>query len=111
LFTFKPFRTRWLFRDKAGQVTEQPVSGDLIISPAGALLSAAEMGMGVALLPNYLTDSLVAGGRLVHSLTEWDVAATTFDTGAWLVYPSRNHLPAKTRAMIDFLRENLQRYR
>jgi DNA-binding transcriptional LysR family regulator len=107
LFTIRPFRSRWLFRDAAGTVHEQPVAGDVAVSPAGAILDAALAGMGVALLPDYLTDPRIAEGRLAHLLPQWDVAATTFDTGAWLVYPSRAFVPAKTRAMIDFLREHL----
>lgn len=108
LFPFKPFRTRWLFRDDHGDVTEVPVSGDIVISPAGAILEAARMGLGLALLPNYLTDNDFASGRLCHVLPNFQVTATSFDTGAWLVYPSRSYLPAKTRAMIDFLRANLK---
>jgi DNA-binding transcriptional LysR family regulator len=108
LFTIRPFRTRWLFRNGAG-TREIPVTGDITISPAGAILDAALAGLGVALLPNYLTDPHIASGRLVRLLTPWEVTATSFDTGAWLVYPSRSFLPAKTRAMIDFLTAALPR--
>jgi DNA-binding transcriptional LysR family regulator len=107
LFSIRPFRSRWIFRDTTGRLTEIPVRGDLVISPAGAILDAALAGLGVALLPNYLTDPEIATGRLTRLLTPWDVTATSFDTGAWLVYPSRSFLPAKTRAMIDFLRAAL----
>jgi DNA-binding transcriptional LysR family regulator len=37
----------------------------------------------------------------------WDVTATRFDTAAWLIYPSRSFLPAKVRAMIEFLRRSV----
>ena len=70
--------------------------------------SVKRLGMGVALLPNYLVDGDIAAGRLAHLLRDWDVTATSFDTGAWPVYPSRSCLPAKTRAMIDFLRARLR---
>jgi DNA-binding transcriptional LysR family regulator len=36
------------------------------------------------------------------------VAAISFDTGAWLVYPSRAFLPNKVRVAIDFLRRELR---
>jgi DNA-binding transcriptional LysR family regulator len=108
LFPFRPFRSNWIFRDAQGRTTEVDVRGDLVLSPAGAILEAARMGLGIALLPNYLTDPDVAAGRLRRLLPEFDVTATTFETGAWLVYPSRAYLPAKTRAMIDFLRANLR---
>ncbi len=108
LFTIRPFRTRWIFRDTSG-TKEVPVTGDIVISPAGAILDAALAGLGVALLPNYLTDPHIARGRLARLLTPWEVTATSFDTGAWLVYPSWSFLPAKTRAMIDFLKATLPR--
>jgi DNA-binding transcriptional LysR family regulator len=108
LFTIRLFQTRWLFRDGTG-TREVPVKGDLTISPAGAILDAALAGLGVALLPNYLTDPMILAGRLTRCLTPWEVTATTFDTGAWAVYPSRSFLPAKTRAMIDFLAAALPR--
>jgi DNA-binding transcriptional LysR family regulator len=107
MFTLRPFRTRWLFRDTAGGVGEQPVRGDIVLSPAGTLREAAIAGMGPALLPDWLVDGDIAAGRLVRCLSAWDATATTFDTGAWLVYPSRSFLPAKVRAMIDYLRETL----
>lgn len=108
LFTIRPFNSRWKFRQKDGAETEVAVQGELTISPAGAILEAARLGLGVALLPNYLTDGEIAAGRLTRLMPEWQVTATSFDTGAWLVYPSRSFLPAKTRAMIDFLRERLK---
>jgi DNA-binding transcriptional LysR family regulator len=108
LFAIRPFRTRWLFRDGTGALTEIPIHGDLVLSPAGSVRDAALADLGVALLPNYLVDEEVAAGRLRHLLPDWQVTATSFDTGAWLVYPSRTFLPAKTRAMIDFLRSHLR---
>jgi DNA-binding transcriptional LysR family regulator len=58
-------------------------------------------------LPGWLVATDVANGRLIHVLNQWDVTATSFDTAAWLVYPSRSYLPGKTRAMIDFLKGNI----
>lgn len=103
LFPFRPYRTRWTFRQGAIH-TEVPVTGDITLSPAGALCDAALAGLGPALLPDWLVDADLRSGTLVRLLPDWDVTATTFDTGAWAVYPSRSFLPAKVRAMIDFLR-------
>ncbi|MCB2128178.1 MAG: LysR family transcriptional regulator [Rhodobacteraceae bacterium] len=105
LFPFRDFRSRWLFRDARGKVVEQPVDGELVLTPALALRGACLAGLGPALLPDWLIGDDVASGRLVRCLPEWEVTATTFDTAAWLVYPSRSYLPAKVRAMIDFLRD------
>lgn len=86
-----------------------PVTGDILISPAGAILDATLAGLGVAPLPNYLTNRLITQGRLTRLFPDREVTATSFATGAWAVYPSRSFLPAKTRAMIDFLSAALPR--
>lgn len=101
------FRDRWLVRDTTGTVTEVPVDGDLLFTSALTLYEAALMGLGPALLPLWLIADDLATGRLVDLLPEHDCAATQFDTSAWMLYPSRAYLPAKTRVAIDFLRERL----
>jgi DNA-binding transcriptional LysR family regulator len=107
LFDIKPFRTRWIFRDAKGHLEEVPVDGDLVLAPAGSLLSAAVDGLGPALLACWLVDPEIAIGRLVNVFPDYAVTATTFDTAAWLVYPSRTYLPNKVRVMIDFLRSRI----
>ncbi|WP_298196350.1 LysR family transcriptional regulator [Novosphingobium sp.] len=109
LFPLAPFRSRWIFRDQAGAMIEQPVDGDIVVSPAGAVLDAVLADLGPALLPDWLIDDHLRAGRLRDSLPDWDVAATSFDTAAWLLYPSRSYLPGKTRAIIDFLKSSIAR--
>ncbi|MES2933186.1 MAG: LysR family transcriptional regulator, partial [Pseudomonadota bacterium] len=41
LFNLRAYRTRWLFRDADGREYSVPIKGDLTLSPAGSLLSAA----------------------------------------------------------------------
>jgi DNA-binding transcriptional LysR family regulator len=107
LFNIKPFRTRWIFRDAKGRQQEVPVDGDLVLAPGGSLLGAALAGLGPALLPCWLAGPEIAAGRLVNIFPAYAVTATTFDTAAWLVYPSRAYLPNKVRVMIDFLRSRI----
>lgn len=107
LFPYRDYRSRWTFRGADGTVTEQNVEGDLILSPAGAIRDAALAGLGPALLPDWLISDDVDQGALQTCITGWNVTATTFDTAAWLIYPSRSFLPAKVRAMIEFLRGSM----
>jgi DNA-binding transcriptional LysR family regulator len=44
---------------------------------------------------------------LVDLFPDHDVATSDFDTAAWLLYPSRTQLPAKSRVFIDFVRSRL----
>lgn len=104
LFPFRDYRSRWLFRQGAGEVMRQPVGGDVLLSPAGAIRDAAVAGLGPALLPDWLIGEDLAQGRLTACIDGWEVTATRFDTAAWLVYPSRSFVPGKVRAMIDYLR-------
>lgn len=106
-FTLPGFRDRWLFRDAAGGVTGVRVDGPLLLSSALAIREAALAGLGPALLADWMIARDLAEGRLVECLPAWRATATSFDTGAWAIYPSRVFLPAKVRVMIDFLREAL----
>ncbi|QBB71698.1 LysR family transcriptional regulator [Pseudolysobacter antarcticus] len=107
MFNLHAFRSRWLFRDSHGAIEEVSVDGDLVLSPAVSLHAAVLEGLGPALLPNWLVDGDIASGALVNVFPTYDVTATTFDTGAWLIYPSRTYLPQKVRVMIDFLKSRL----
>lgn len=69
----------------------------------------ARRGVGTALLGDWLVEDDLARGDLVDLFPHYDVTATEFETAAWLLYPSRRFLPAKTRLVIDFLREKLGR--
>ena len=109
LLALPEYRTRWLFRDASQRVQEVLVQGKLVISPALAVREAARQSHGPALLPNWMIDTDIETGRLVDLFPAYEVAATSFDTGAWLLYPSRSYLPRKVRIMIDFLKAKLAR--
>jgi DNA-binding transcriptional LysR family regulator len=107
LFPLAGFRTRWLFKDKQGAVSEVPVSGRTVISSAIALQHCAIAGMGLALLPNWLIAEDIRTGRLVDVFSDYEVTATDFNTAAWMVYPSRAYVPLKVRVFINYLKESL----
>jgi DNA-binding transcriptional LysR family regulator len=109
-FTLPEFRSRWLFRRRGEEaVDEVPVSGALLFSNALALREAALAGLGPALLADWLIGQDLATGDLLDLFPDHEAAATSFETGAWLLYPSRQHMPARVRATIDFLRASLAR--
>ncbi len=99
-------RDAWTFR-RDGETEQVPVTGPIAISNALALRESARAGLGIALLADWLVKEDLAAGRLVRILPEYEATLTDFDTGAWLLYPSRRYLPARTRAVIDFLRARL----
>lgn len=102
-------RSIWRFKPNGrGNVMEVAVDGDVAISSPLALREAAREGLGPALLPDWLVAGDIADGTLVDLLPDWWAAAHSFDAGAWAVYPSRNFLPGKTRAVMDFLKRRLR---
>jgi DNA-binding transcriptional LysR family regulator len=105
LLTLPEFRSAWHFKDRKGKMQDVDVSGEVIVSNPLVQQRCALEAIGPALLADWLSDELVAAGKLVDLFPDYSVTATTFDTGVWLLYPSRNYLPGKVRAMIDFLRE------
>lgn len=108
LFPFTDFRTHWTFVAPDGTSEIVAVDGDLVTSSALSLRAAAIAGMGPTLVPHWLVDADIACGDLIDVFPEFRVSATTFDTAAWLLYPSRNYLPAKVQAMSEFLLEHLR---
>ncbi len=104
LFPLAGFRSRWLFRDSQGQQMAVDVQGQTVVSNAVALRDCAITDMGLALLPDWLVGDDLAAGRLVNALPSYAVTATTFDTAAWVVYPSRRYIAAKVKVFVDFLK-------
>lgn len=107
LFPLAGFRTRWIFRNRDGMLSDVLVQGRTIISTAIALQQCAIAGMGLALLPHWLIADDLQTGALVDVFPAYDVTATDFSTSAWLVYPSRAYVPLKVRVFIDFLKRLL----
>jgi DNA-binding transcriptional LysR family regulator len=106
LLPYRGFRDAWQFRRSAdAPVTEVPVHGTLTLSTPLALRDLALLHMGPALLPDWLAAPALAQGALIDVFPDYETTATTFDTAAWLVYPSRSFLPHKVRVMIDFLKD------
>jgi len=65
---------------------------------------AAIAGLGIVLQPDFMVQSYIDRGDLVELLPEWQAD----ESGIYAVYPTRRHLPAKVRLMIDFLVEQLR---
>jgi DNA-binding transcriptional LysR family regulator len=61
-------------------------------------------GFGISIQPNYIIHEDFVAGRLVRVLPDWQIAPLQIS----LSYPSRAHLPAKTRAFIDFVVAHFQ---
>ncbi|WP_313418816.1 LysR family transcriptional regulator [Stenotrophomonas sp.] len=66
-----------------------------ISNDSQALVDAADMGVGIIAVGEWLVVDRVRQGRLIPVLPEWDVDSSS---GVYIVRPSTKHAPAKTMA-------------
>lgn len=94
----------WRFRDGDTTLTV-PLSGRLSYSNAEACLRAAEAGLGIAHVPDFVAGPSLATGRTRALL------ASFADTpgGIFALYPPGRHLAAKVRVLVDFLATRFHR--
>lgn len=103
------YRSQWSFRRPGGTPEAVPISGWLVVSSGLALRRAALDGLGPALLGDWLIGPDLASGQLVDLFPRHEVSATRFDSAVWLLYASREHLPRRVRALVDFLKAAIGR--
>lgn len=94
--TGQPFS--WEFHQKRKKI-EVNTSGRLILNDAGTMHSACVAGYGIAQMIALGTEPLLSQGKLVDLFPDWGEERFPL----YALYPSRHHLPAKTRAFLDFI--------
>ncbi len=107
LFALPEYKSKWQFKSENGYSNSIPVNGSLVISNGLAIQECVHKNMGIALLANWQVAQAIKEGQLVDLFPDYRVAATTFETAAWIIYPNRSFLPNKTRLAIDFIRSRL----
>lgn len=88
----------WEFHRGRKKVILEP-KGQLILNDAGTLLSVCQSGHGIAQIFELGSEHLLADGRLVNLFPDWPDERYPLHA----LYPSRHHVPAKTRAFLDFV--------
>ena len=89
----------WRFADAQGQPHPVTVNCALHANNGDTARQAALAGAGIIWQPTFLIGADLRAGRLVPLLPGFSLP----DIDVLAVYPSRRHLNAKVRAMIDFL--------
>jgi len=103
LFGYPQPQSLWLVQDGHGTEHKVPVAPAMVCSNGLAQRELTLAGIGPALMPIWLAAPALQSGALVEVLPECSITPTDFAGAAWLLYPNRTFLPAKTRAIVDFL--------
>ena len=97
-----------LYRGHFGD--DEPVGDAVTLAPSRSALStthidtmyaAALAGLGVAGLPSFVVEDALLEHALERILPEWHLLTGTL----YAAMPTRKHVPARTRAFVDFLVE------
>lgn len=80
-----------------------PMPGALTVNSTAAYRAACLAGLGMIQAPESGLRSLLADGRVVEVLPQWRAAPMPLS----FLYPSRRHVPARTRLFMDWVAEVL----
>jgi len=94
----------WAILDAAGQVHTIKMPCVMHTNNGDTARAAALGGLGIIWQPTFLIGDDLRSGRLQRVLPEYHLP----DMDVLAVYPSRRHLSAKVRVMIDFLVRELE---
>lgn len=98
---------RWHFSDGERQegVT---VRGRFVSNHSEVRLQASLADLGITVLPQFTAAQALAAGGLREILPQWRYTGS-YQGAAWLLWRQNQHLPPKTRALIDYLSEAITR--
>lgn len=106
-----PDDNRWRFRRRKRPVKSSAaqethvieVRGRYTANHVGARIDAALEGFGIASLPEFAAEAVLAKGALVEILDDWEFDVNAYVGSVWLLYPPNRFLPPKVRVLIDYL--------
>lgn len=88
----------WQFT-RAAETTKIEINSHFSTNDASILLHAAIAGSGITMQPTYLANEFIRAGKLIALLPDWQAPSLAINA----LYPSRRHMPAALRALLDFL--------
>lgn len=102
-YTYWSTRDEWHFTNAAA-VASVKVSSRIHTNNGDTCRRAALANHGIILQPDFIVGADLKRGDLVEIMPAW----RSTEIGIYAVYPSRKHLPLKTRRLIDFLADELR---
>jgi len=102
-YSYLPTGDVWKFQ--SGGVAEGiKTHPRLRVNNGGTCRAAAVQGLGIIVQPSFIVNEDLAAGRLVQILPEWHAE----ERGIYAVYPTRQHLSGKVRALVDYLADKFK---
>jgi len=93
-------RPKWTFTSPRGKDTVVALTASMNTQDGAFLVSAAEQGLGIVRVPDFLAQAPLKAGRLQQILETHEQKPR----GIYFVYPTTRYLPQRTRALMDYLR-------
>ena len=90
----------WSFQEQGRKITVR-VNGRMRTNNQEALVDAVLAGAGLAVLPTWLVQNALDGGRLHRVLAEFEAPRTP----VYAVFPAHGPPPSKVRTFVEFLGE------
>lgn len=103
-----PADSRWKFRQGDKSETIQ-THGRYAANHTGVRLDAVKNHLGIGSLPLFTAREALANGEIVQVLPAWEFISD-YSGDLWLLWTRNQHMPARMRAMIDYLSEKLSQH-
>ncbi|MCY2227115.1 substrate binding domain-containing protein, partial [Klebsiella pneumoniae] len=100
-----PADARWKFR-REGKTETVPTYGRYAANHTAVRLDAVRQHLGIGSLPLFTAREALAKGDIVQVLPEWEFISS-YSGDLWLLWAGDKHMPARMRAMIDYLSETV----
>ena len=101
-FTLPMFKNSWRFSN--GHRTEDiEINPEITCSSPMAILQSVRLGLGVALLADWMVAKDLANGSLSRLLDGHDIRGRVDETSVWMIRPSKKFVPAKVALLETFI--------
>lgn len=94
----------WRFQNEKGDTHTFTPHAHLRTDEIRFAVDAVKRNLGVCCLPRYVVAAELARGELIQLLPDWSMEGRTMH----MLYPHRESLPVKTRALIEFVMEKVK---
>lgn len=92
-------RFKWSAKTSGGKDILVPLTSVINSDDGAFLIDAAVQGLGITRVPDFMVQAALETGRLIHILDQYEPKPR----GIFIVYPATRYLPARTRALLEFL--------